>query len=52
MENQFFVDSARLSEAALEKKHRLETEPSSRKEPMEDRTGMEKIEKELSERGL
>ena len=34
MENQFFVDSEYLSpEAALEKKHRLENDPSSRKEP-------------------
>ena len=28
MENQFFVDSEYLSEKALEKKHRLETDPS------------------------
>ena len=31
MENQFFVDSEYLSPAALEKKHRLETDPTSRK---------------------
>ena len=35
MENQFFVDSEYLSEKALEKKHRLETDPSSRKNHME-----------------
>ncbi len=29
MENQFFVDSEFLSEKALEKKHKLETDPSS-----------------------
>ena len=50
MENQFFVDSARLSEAALEKKHRLETDPSSRKDPMEYLPGMEKIESDLCEK--
>ena len=31
MENQFFVDSEFLSPQALAKKHRLETDPSSRK---------------------
>ena len=30
-ENDFFIDSERLSEAALAKKHRLEEDPSSRK---------------------
>ncbi len=30
MENQFFVDSEYLSEKALAKKHKLETDPSSR----------------------
>ena len=29
-ENQFFIDSDKLSEAALERKHKLETDPSSR----------------------
>ncbi len=43
MENQFFVDSEHLSEAALEKKHKLETDPSSRKNHMEYLDGMEKI---------
>ena len=50
MENQYFVDSARLSEAALEKKHRLETDPTSRKDPMEYLPGMEKIESEICEK--
>lgn len=50
MENQFFVDSARLSEAALEKKHHLETDPTSRKDPMEYLPGMEKIESEICEK--
>ena len=43
MENQFFVDSEHLSPAALEKKHRLETDPSSRKNHMEYMPGMEII---------
>ena len=43
MENQFFVDSEYLSPAALEKKHRLETDPSYRKSHMEYRPGMESI---------
>ena len=47
MENQFFVDSAYLSPEALAKKHRLETDPSSRKNHMEYLPGMEKIESEV-----
>ena len=43
MENQFFVDSSYLSPEALEKKHRLETDPSSRKNHMEYLPGMEQI---------
>ena len=43
MENQFFVDSEYLSPEALAKKHRLETDPSSRKNHMEYLPGMEKI---------
>ena len=47
MENQFFVDSEYLSPAALEKKHRLETDPSSRKNHMEYMPGMEVIESDV-----
>ena len=47
MENQFFVDSEHLSPEALAKKHRLETEPSSRKNHMEYLPGMEKIESDV-----
>ncbi|MBE7024362.1 MAG: 2-iminoacetate synthase ThiH [Ruminococcaceae bacterium] len=47
MENQFFVDSEHLSPEALAKKHRLETEPSSRKDHMEYLPGMEKIESDV-----
>ena len=44
MENQFFVDSEHLSPEALEKKHRLENDPSARKNHMEYLPGMEIIE--------
>ena len=47
MKNQFFVDSEHLSPAALEKKHRLETDPSSRKNHMEYMPGMEIIESDV-----
>ena len=47
MENQFFVDSQHLSPAALEKKHKLETDPSSRKNHMEYLPGMEIIESDV-----
>ena len=47
MENHFFVDSDHLSPAALEKKHRLETDPSSRKNHMEYLPGMEQIQSDV-----
>ncbi|MCD8323801.1 MAG: 2-iminoacetate synthase ThiH [Clostridiales bacterium] len=50
MENQFFIDSEFLSETALEKKHRLETDPSSRKNHMEYLPGMEQIESDICEK--
>ena len=43
MENQFFVDSKHLSEAALKKKHQLENDPSSRQNHMAYLEGMEQI---------
>lgn len=43
MENQFFIDSEVLSPEALEKKHRLEKDPSSRQNHMEYLPGMEII---------
>ena len=42
-ENQFFIDSDKLSEAALERKHKLETDPSSRTNHMEYMPGMEQL---------
>ena len=50
MDNQFFVDSAHLSPKALEKKHRLETDPSFRKNHMEYLPGMEQIESDICAR--
>lgn len=47
MENQFFVDSNRLSDKALEKKHRLETDPTFRTNHMEYMAGMERIESDV-----
>ncbi len=47
MENQFFVDSEYLSAEALAKKHRLETDPSSRKNHMEYLPGMEVIQSDV-----
>ncbi len=52
MGNQYFIDGANLSAAALEKKHRLETEPSYRKNHMEYLPGMEKIESDICEKVL
>ena len=43
MENQFLIDNENLSPAALEKKHRLETDPSCRINHMEYLEGMEVI---------
>lgn len=43
MENQFFVDSDKLSPQALEKKHRLENDKSFRTDHMAYMEGMERI---------
>ncbi len=47
MENQFFIDSEYLSPQALAKKHRLENDPSFRKNHMEYLPGMEVIESDI-----
>ena len=51
-ENQFFVDSNKLSEKALEKKHRLENDPSVRSNFMEYQDGMEQISSDVMEKVL
>ena len=47
MENQFLIDSEYLPPEALEKKHRLETDPSSRRNHMEYLPGMEIIKSDV-----
>lgn len=49
MENDFFIDSAHLSEDALKRKHKLETDPSSRTNHMEYLPDMEKIDSDVCE---
>ncbi len=50
MENRFFVDSEFLSPEALGKKHRLETDPTFRKNHMEYMPGMEQIQSDVCEK--
>ncbi len=52
MENSYFVDSDNLSEHALEKKHRLENDPSARTNHMEYMDGMEQIKSDMMENVL
>ena len=47
--NNFFIDSDKLSEKALAKKHRLETDPSSRTDPMAYWPDMEQIDPTVRE---
>ncbi len=51
-ENQFFIDSDKLSEEALARKHRLETDPSSRTNHMEYMEGMEQIDSDIREKTI
>lgn len=46
-ENNFFIDSAKLSEKALDRKHKLENDPACRKDPMEYFPDMEQISPEV-----
>ncbi len=50
MENQFLVDSKFLSKDALEKKHRLENDPSARSDPEKFFPEMEKISSDIYEK--
>ena len=52
MDNRFFVDGEHLSSSALEKKHRLETDPASRTNHMEYMDGMEQINSDIMEKVL
>lgn len=51
-ENQFFVDSEFLSPQALERKHRLETDPASRADHMAYLPGMERIRSDVMDKVL
>ncbi len=46
-ENEFYVDSEKLSPKALEKKHRLESDPSSRTDHMAYLPDMEQIDSDV-----
>lgn len=50
MENNYFIDSERLSESALKRKHELENNPSARTNHMEYMDGMEKISSDIFDR--
>lgn len=52
MDNQYFVDGEHLSEKALEKKHRIETDPASRSDCMQYAPDMEQIESDIMDRVL
>ncbi len=52
MDNRFFVDGKHLSPSALEKKHRLETDPTSRTDHMKYMNGMERISSDIMDKVL
>ena len=52
MENNFLIDSDKLSAEALERKHRLENDPSSRTDHMEYMPGMDIIESDIQSKVL
>lgn len=52
MENQFLIDSEHLSAEALKRKHRLESDPSCRRNHMEYLPGMEVIASDVCENVL
>lgn len=50
--NQFYIDSDKLTEEALERKHRIENDPSVRTDPMQYMEGMERISSDIMEKVL
>ncbi|MBR1592158.1 MAG: 2-iminoacetate synthase ThiH [Ruminococcus sp.] len=52
MENEYFIDSDKLSESALNRKHKLETDPSSRSDCMEYMQGQQIINSDIREKVL
>ncbi len=51
-DNQFYIDSDKLSKEALERKHRLEQDPSARTDHMEYMEGMERISSDIMDKVL
>ena len=47
MENEYYVDSDKLSEAALARKHQIENDPECRTDPMAYLPGQEQIESDI-----
>lgn len=52
MENNYFIDSDKLSESALKRKHELENNPSARTNHMEYMDGMEQIKSDIRDKVL
>lgn len=50
MENNYFIDSEKLSESALKRKHELENNPSARTNHMEYMNSMEQIKSDIFDR--
>lgn len=50
MENNYFIDSDKLSESALKRKHELENNPSVRSDHMKYMNGMEQINSDICEK--
>ena len=51
-DNNYLFDSGNLSEGALAKKHRIETDPSARTNIMDYLPGMEVIQSDIAEKVL
>lgn len=51
-ENQYYIDSKKLTGEALERKHRLERDPAARTDPMQYMEGMERISSDVMEKVL
>ena len=52
MENEYFIDSDKLSESALNRKHQLETDPSSRTDCMKYMDGQQIINSDIRDKVL
>ena len=52
MENNYFIDSDKLSGSALKRKHELENNPSARTNHMEYMDGMEQIKSDIRDKIL